>query len=191
MDEEIRCYKGPPSLAITEHWNYADEGKDFFGGYAYMSQGPLPVRLGRHAVDASAASGAQRAARRDGALQSSGRAEDRRRDACRRSATASRSPTRRINTACRSPRVTYSYCDNDKQLIRHALGFMRQALEAVGATRDLGRDRRHLPPQRHRPHGRRSARPASSTPTAAAGTSPICGSATARCFRPSAASIRR
>ena len=35
--------KGPPSLAITEHWNYADAGKDFFGGYAYMSQGPLPI----------------------------------------------------------------------------------------------------------------------------------------------------
>ena len=31
---EIRSYKGPPSLAITEHWNYADDGKDFFGGYA-------------------------------------------------------------------------------------------------------------------------------------------------------------
>ena len=34
------------------------------------------------------------------------------------------------------PRVTYSYCDNDKRLIRHALGFMRQALEADGA-RDI------------------------------------------------------
>jgi len=43
MDDEIRSYKGPPSLAITEHWNYADTGKDFFGGYAYMSQGPLPI----------------------------------------------------------------------------------------------------------------------------------------------------
>jgi len=44
MDEEIRSYKGPPSLAITEHWNYEDRGKDFFGGYSYMSQGPLPVQ---------------------------------------------------------------------------------------------------------------------------------------------------
>ena len=37
MEQEIRAYKGPPSLAITEHWNYADQGKDFFGGYAYMN----------------------------------------------------------------------------------------------------------------------------------------------------------
>ena len=42
MDQEVRSYKGPPSLAITEHWNYEDRGKDFFGGYCYMSQGPLP-----------------------------------------------------------------------------------------------------------------------------------------------------
>jgi choline dehydrogenase-like flavoprotein len=38
---EIRSYKGPPSLALTVHWNY-DDRKDFFGGYCYMSQGPLP-----------------------------------------------------------------------------------------------------------------------------------------------------
>ena len=43
VEQEIRAYKGPPSLAITEHWNYTDRGKDFFGGYAYMSQGPLPI----------------------------------------------------------------------------------------------------------------------------------------------------
>ena len=43
FDEEIRWYKAPPSLAITEHWNYTDTGKDFPGGYVYMSQGPLAV----------------------------------------------------------------------------------------------------------------------------------------------------
>jgi hypothetical protein len=43
MDEEIRWYKGPRSLALSEHWNYTDEGKDFFGGYVYTSQGPLPL----------------------------------------------------------------------------------------------------------------------------------------------------
>ena len=42
MEQEVRSYKGPPSLAITEHWNYEDRGKDFYGGYSYMSQGPLP-----------------------------------------------------------------------------------------------------------------------------------------------------
>ena len=44
MDEEVRCYKAPPCMAVTEHWNYDDsDEKDFHGGYAFMSQGPLPV----------------------------------------------------------------------------------------------------------------------------------------------------
>ena len=42
MEQEVRWYKGPPSLAITEHWNYEDR-KDFSGGYCWMAQGPLPV----------------------------------------------------------------------------------------------------------------------------------------------------
>jgi choline dehydrogenase-like flavoprotein len=41
MEDEIRWYKAPPSLALTEHWNYTDEGKDFHGGYLIASQGPL------------------------------------------------------------------------------------------------------------------------------------------------------
>ena len=45
MDEEVRWYKGPPSTAITEHWNYEDR-KDFFGGYCWMAQGPLPIEMG-------------------------------------------------------------------------------------------------------------------------------------------------
>ncbi|MBV9116215.1 MAG: GMC family oxidoreductase, partial [Acetobacteraceae bacterium] len=48
MDEEVRWYKGPPSMSLTEHWNYHDEGKDFFGGYSYMSQGPLPLEWVRN-----------------------------------------------------------------------------------------------------------------------------------------------
>ena len=42
MQDEIRWYKGPPSMAVCEHWNYEDKAKDFVGGYAFMSQGPLP-----------------------------------------------------------------------------------------------------------------------------------------------------
>ena len=48
MEQEVRWYKGPPSLSLTEHWNYTDAGKDFFGGYCYMSQGPLPVAWSAH-----------------------------------------------------------------------------------------------------------------------------------------------
>ena len=43
MDEEVRWYKGPPSLAHHRALELRGRGKDFFGGYCYMSQGPLPV----------------------------------------------------------------------------------------------------------------------------------------------------
>ena len=33
------------------------------------------------------------------------------------------------------PRVTFGLCDNDKALVRHATGFMTQALQAAGGTR--------------------------------------------------------
>ena len=36
------------------------------------------------------------------------------------------------------PRITYSWCDNDRRLIEHSLSFMTQALEAVDA-KDLWR----------------------------------------------------
>lgn len=42
FDGEVRWNKGPPNMAVREHWNYEDKGKDFHGGYAFMSQGPLP-----------------------------------------------------------------------------------------------------------------------------------------------------
>ena len=50
-------------MAVTEHWNYDDSGKDFHGGYAFMSQGPLPVGWAQ-ARRSTAACGAWRSGRR-------------------------------------------------------------------------------------------------------------------------------
>ena len=87
------------------------------------------------------------------------------------------------------PRVTYSYCDNDNRLIGHALGFMRQALGAIDAYDlfDETDDTCHM-------HGtaRMGDDPATSVvdADAARGIFQICGCATARSSRPSAASTR-
>jgi len=51
QEQEVRSYKSPPSLSLTEHWNY-DDNKDFFGGYCYMSQGPLPQLWGNTQMSA-------------------------------------------------------------------------------------------------------------------------------------------
>jgi choline dehydrogenase-like flavoprotein len=68
--------------------------------------------------------------------------------ASRPSASSTAAAVRRSNAArvtlaedvdqygLRIPRVTYSWCDNDRRLIDHSLKFMTQALEAVDA-RDI------------------------------------------------------
>ena len=132
MDREIRSYKAPPSLALTEHWNYAEEGKDFHGGYCYMSQGPLPTAWAK-TVSASKGLWGQRLIdemenyNHQAGLKIVGEVMPQERN----SVTLA---DERDQYGLRIPRVTFSYCDNDKRLIRHSLDFMRKALEAAGAT---------------------------------------------------------
>ena len=189
MEKEIRWYKAPPSLALTEHWNYTDEGKDFFGGYAYMSQGPLPVVWAEHAGVRSAACGARRLIdemenyNHQVGLKIVGECMPQERN---RVTLADERDQYGLPVA----RVTFSYCDNDKRLIRHSLGFMRLALEAAGARDiwDEDDDTAHL-------NG--TARMGDDRETSVVDADcrswdiPNLGSATARCFRPSAASTRR
>lgn len=131
MDDEIRSYKGPPSLAITEHWNYQDWDKDFFGGYAYMSQGPLPQLWANTQAQARGLWGAPLVGEMTSYNHVAGL-----------KIVGEMLPQERNRVTLadevdqyglRIPRVTYSWCDNDKRLIDHALGFMHRALQAAGA----------------------------------------------------------
>jgi choline dehydrogenase-like flavoprotein len=129
MDEEIRWYKGPPSLAITEHWNYEDKGKDFFGGYAYMSQGPLPVawaavQNGRGLWGQALLDEMQKYNHQAG-LRIVGETMPQERN---RVTLADEKDQYGLPIA----RVTYSLCENDRRLIDHSLKFMSRALEAAG-----------------------------------------------------------
>jgi choline dehydrogenase-like flavoprotein len=131
FDEEIRWYKGPPSLALTEHWNYKDTGKDFFGGYCYMSQGPLPagwasVQNGRGLWGDALASEMQKYNHQAG-LKIVGEMLPQERN---RVTLADEKDQYGLPVA----RVTYSLCDNDKRLIAHSLAFMEQALGAAGGS---------------------------------------------------------
>jgi choline dehydrogenase-like flavoprotein len=131
VEEEIRSYKAPPSLALTEHWNYEDRGKDFFGGYAYMSQGPLPVLWSATLAGSRELWGErlldemQRYNHTVG-LKIVGEFMPQERNTITLTGEKDQ-----YNLPV--PRVTYSLCDNDKHLYKHALAFMRRALEAVGA----------------------------------------------------------
>ncbi len=134
MEREIRWYKAPPSLALTEHWNYTDEGKDFFGGYAYMSQGPLPVTWAEELASGRSLWGQKlvdemKDYNHQVGLKIVGECMPQERNCVTLA-------DERDQYGLPIARVTYSYCDNDKRLIKHSLSFMRMALEAVRA-RDI------------------------------------------------------
>ena len=129
--DEIRSYKGPPSLAITEHWNY-DDNKDFFGGYCYMSQGPLPqlwanTQLGAHGLWGERLVAEMQRYNHVVGLKIVGEMLPQ--------------ETNRVTLADAKDqyglpvaRITYSWCDNDRALIDHSLKFMTSALQAIDAT---------------------------------------------------------
>ncbi|MBV9655719.1 MAG: GMC family oxidoreductase [Acetobacteraceae bacterium] len=131
MQDEVRWYKGPPSLSLTEHWNYEDR-KDFAGGYCWMAQGPLPIEWVTVQTGARGIWGEQ--LRREmekynhqvGLKMVGEMLPDERNRVTL--------DEERDQFGLRIARVTYSWGDNDKALIRHALDQMHWSLEAAGAT---------------------------------------------------------
>jgi len=136
MEEEIRWYKGPPSLAVCEHWNYADAGKDFFGGYAFMSQGPLPTDFATSLVSNEGVFGHELRKWMGRYNHMAG---------LKIVGETMPQETNRVELSDQTdalglpiPKITFSYCDNDRRLAAHAQDFMGRTLDAAGA-RDLFR----------------------------------------------------
>jgi len=131
MDQEIRWYKGPPSMAMTEHWNYTDTGKDFFGGYAYMSQGPLAVEWARTLATGRGLWGHALKERMTNYIHEAG---------LKICGEVLPREENRVELAdvvdgygLRVARVVFSYCENDNRLRQHAVRFMRASMAAVDA----------------------------------------------------------
>lgn len=132
MEDEIRWYKGPPSLTLTEHWNYTDTGKDFFGGYAYMSQGPLPqawagTQASNHGLWGDALLHEMQQYNHQAGFKIVGETMP---HEYNRVTLADEKDQYGLPIA----RVTYSLSDNDKALVKHAVHFMSQSLEAIHAS---------------------------------------------------------
>ena len=139
MDEAVRWYKGPPSLSLTEHWNYEDRGKDFFGGYCYMAQGPLPagwaaIVAGSRGLWGDALREEMERYNHAVGLKIVGEVMP---DEDNRVTLSDETDEYGLRIA----RVTFSYGDNDKRLIRHSLRAMRECLEAAGGVRELWEER--------------------------------------------------
>ncbi|RYB06703.1 GMC family oxidoreductase [Lichenibacterium ramalinae] len=141
--DEIRWNKGPPSLAITEHWNYDDE-KDFHGGYCWMGQGPLPIEWAKTMTTSRGIWGDElRLAMQDYNYQVG----------VKMVGECLPSENNRVELADQKDRyglpvakITFGWSENDKALIRHALDQMEMSMEAAGVT-DLFRqeeDANHL-----------------------------------------------
>jgi len=135
MAAEVRSYKAPPSLAITEHWNY-DDNKDFFGGYCYMSQGPLPqlwanTQLQAHGLWGEPLMAEMQHYNHQVGLKIVGEMLPQERNGVTLAED-------KDQYGLPIPRVSYSWCDNDRALIAHSLDFMEKALRAIDA-RDIWR----------------------------------------------------
>jgi len=130
MEDEVRWYKGPPSLTITEHWNY-DDKKNFHGGYCWMAQGPLPIEwVGIQ----TSARGLWGQALRDEmekynhqvGLKMVG-------EMLPNEANRVTLDDETDQYGLKVARITYGWGENDKAMIAHALDQMQTSLELVGA----------------------------------------------------------
>src|SRR6185437_4606605 len=133
MQDEIRWYKGPPSLTLSEHWNYTDTDKDFFGGYCFMAQGPLPISWAQTQVArglwGSALLREMERYNHQAGFKIVGETLPQERN---RVTLAEEKDAYGLPVA----RVTFSLCDNDKALVGHSIDFMSRSLDAIGA-RDI------------------------------------------------------
>jgi choline dehydrogenase-like flavoprotein len=130
FDEEIRWYKGPPSLTLTEHWNYTDAGKDFFGGYAYMSQGPLPqqwagTQMGNHQLWGEPLIRDMADYNHQAGLKIVGEVLPQERNCV---GLVDENDQYGLPIA----RVTFSLSENDKTLVQHAIRHMTEVMRAAG-----------------------------------------------------------
>ena len=115
---------------MTEHFNYHDEGKDFSGGYAYMSQGPLPqqwaaTQTGNHGLWGEALMRDMESYNHQAGLKIVGEVMPQERN---RVSLADEKDEYGLPVA----RVTFSLCDNDKRLVTHSIRHMTEALRAAG-----------------------------------------------------------
>ncbi|HEX2079876.1 MAG TPA: GMC family oxidoreductase [Longimicrobium sp.] len=130
FDDEIRQYKGPPVMAITEHWNYTDAGKDAPGGYLFGSQGPLPRAWAQTLATGRGLWG--EGLRREVArynhvagVKMVGEVEPQEENRVELDDETDR-------LGLRIPRVTFAYSEADRRLIRHAERSMADVLAAAG-----------------------------------------------------------
>ncbi|MGE5704655.1 MAG: GMC family oxidoreductase [Clostridia bacterium] len=136
LSDEVRLYKGTPVLALTQHFYETDQERGFARGYTLSAHGARPVGM------ATAIS----TGRYDGSLLWG---KDLRQamldynwyaritlvgEVLPNPANAVTLAREKDEYGMPLARVTFSYGDNDKKLITHAIGQMNSLIETMGGT---------------------------------------------------------
>jgi choline dehydrogenase-like flavoprotein len=131
FDELIRLYKGPPAHSLTEEFYETDPRRDFARGFAIQTVGPLPIAFAKQMMVAKGAWGwGMRRVMMDynhwAAIAVLGEIlpwED------NQVALADKRDRFGLPVA----KVTFKLHDNDKKMVKFAVGKTQEILEAAGA----------------------------------------------------------
>jgi choline dehydrogenase-like flavoprotein len=138
FDAEVRMYKAPPPEVSSEQFYETDPSQPYRRGFAIQTVSPLPITWAEHVAAQGHWGAALRAYMSDyvhwaclGSLCEFLPQPDNR-------VTLD---SERDRYGLRVARLSYSQCDNDRQLMRAAQGVMEQILRAAGADEVITIDR--------------------------------------------------
>ncbi|MFD2369606.1 GMC family oxidoreductase [Brevibacillus sp. GCM10020057] len=136
LPEEVRLYKGTPVLALTQHFYETDRNRGFARGYTLSAHGARPVAM----------AGAISAEREDGSFLWGKQLRETMLDynLYARVTLVGEVLPHPDNAVTLSEekdeygmpiaKVTFSYQENDRLLYRHAIGKMKEIVEAMGGV---------------------------------------------------------
>jgi choline dehydrogenase-like flavoprotein len=131
--ERINQYKAPPGLALTEHFNRTMPDADFVCGYTIETVGPHPADFAARVTTARGFWGdeLQRMMFDYNYYSGIGIVGE---VLPQRSNEVRLHPTERDQYGLPVPHVVFSYHENDRRLIAHAIGQMERIVAAAGGT---------------------------------------------------------
>lgn len=136
LPDEVRLYKGTPVLALTQHFYETDRDRGFARGYTLNAHGARPVGM----------AGAIAAEREDGSFLWGKQLRETMLDynmyarvtlvgeVLPHPGNAVTLSGEKDEYGMPIPKVTFSYQENDRLLYQHAIGQMKQIVEAMGGT---------------------------------------------------------
>jgi choline dehydrogenase-like flavoprotein len=140
FDDRINQNKAPPGLALTEHFNRTMPNADFICGYTIEAVGPQPADFAARITTARGAWGAELRNTMMDYNHYSGIGIVGEMLAQRANEVTLHS-TERDRFGLPIPHVRFTYHENDRRLIRHAIREMTRIMEAAGGRDAWSADR--------------------------------------------------